>query len=385
MSSLIPPVLQGYIEQDALLVCIDVEAHCYNLSCRESQREGDTTDRRICEIGVCMLDTRDMVDTKDLGDRAFNLAQHFDVHEFAIRNAEHDNTRWRCKGSWCPVGRAENFLFGDVTWIWKRDIEKELVKLIRVKVGRSIEPNKDKQRRSNDTVSTYRPVIFLYFDCRNDVKWLREHNVDLPARFPNSEVIDVQRCDFTGVVAALLNRSRLGCRNLLTYLGLPSEKKHNGGNDSVFEMQAWLAGLSLTPRQLASLYAGQAIAPVLPRFWAKDFDWVEDHCARGIEVSSATLTRTPSPTRCEVFPALLSANQSTESHHTVCSSDVSDDASMLSQLTISSPAGSVSIGLVWTSTQVQVVAVSQNEAPDDGKHLTRGEKRCKKKRVPLEL
>ena len=140
-----------------------------------------------------------------------------------------------------------------------------MVRVIDTKLG--IKPNV--RPRPN----THRKVVFLYFCCANDRIWLAEHNVNLSKTYPNSEEINIQVTGVGNTITSLTRKPQCSAYNLFSYLGVPTAHAHNGGNDAAFELQAWVAGLCLTPSQRSALYGGAAIRPYLPSVWSAEFHW----------------------------------------------------------------------------------------------------------------
>ncbi|KAK5946473.1 hypothetical protein PMZ80_000616 [Knufia obscura] len=373
-STPIPLALQRYKDEDALTVAVDVEAHCHNRSYKDFKLLGDTKDRRICEVGLGLFDTRALSKITDVGDRGFNLAQHIEAHDSRSEK----------------LNMTTNFLFGSVTWIWKNNLEREIVRIINKKLGVTNSKGKGKGTANKNTNLTHRKVIFLFFDYNNDLKWLAEHGVNLSARFPNSEIVDIQKCGFSQIVANNLNQSQLGCRNLLLYLGLPSEKKHNGGNDAVFEMQGWIAGLCFTDEQRAKLEAGYKIEPVLPKYWAKDFSWSrhlnEEDVGGGSSLAASETTATPLLAEPSQFPALTDS--------VATASNVDETASMVETFAMASlePTASAEVGSnidrqdLATTTQDEIAVTDQVEgSSNNGKRAARVANGRKKQWTKFEL
>lgn len=242
--------LEQAIREKALLVCIDVEAHCHNTSIKERKAGMRTNKRRICEIGIDFMDTTEIKED-DMGDRATNLLKYHHPYELAIQDARHDPSTAKCHpAGFCRVGIPENFLFGHPKYIFKHEIKDVVLGLIRSYAG-----------------SMDRKIIFLFFAQANDMMWLSENGVELQQAFPNSEIIDIQRCRSAVTLAKIYHKQHLGARDLYPAIGIPTENKHNGGNDAAFELQAWLAESSMNESDFLTLANGGHLQPMMPKMW----------------------------------------------------------------------------------------------------------------------
>ena len=248
---------------------------------------------------MTLLDTRDMNKVPEIGDRGFNLGEYFDPWLFGIIDAKHDPKKMKCT-PYCKAGDAEDFLFGSVNWIWKSDIEAAMVKVIDNRLG--IKPELEARPQN------HRKIVFLYFCMANDRIWLAEHNVNLTRKYPNSEERDIQVEGIGNAVSRLTRKSMCKATELFSYLGVPTSHEHNGGNDSAFELQAWLAGLCLTPTQRSALYSGTPIRPYLPRVWAPEFSWATDSllaAPQDLVVSASSLATLPTVTTPSTTASLM--------------------------------------------------------------------------------
>jgi hypothetical protein len=122
----------------------------------------------------------------------------------------------------------------------------------------------------------YRPrkkVVFMFYDSSNDIKWLRSLNIDFQHEFPGSEVLDIQKVDVPNAIArgleyATSNRhAQVVASKLYRALGFAIENAHNGGNDAMYGLRAYLAGMVLTTTQYGQLSSGNgALTSALDRF-----------------------------------------------------------------------------------------------------------------------
>lgn len=251
MNLLTRGLLAQAIQEQALLVCIDVEAHCFNVTRVEHLAGMRTNRRRICEIGIDFVDTTEIKED-DLGDRATNLMKYHRPHEFVIREARHDPKKSRCHPSgFCKVGAPENFLFGHPKYIGKAEIANTILDLVRSYAG-----------------STERKIVFLFYARSNDLIWLVENGIVLEDEFENFDIIDIQKCRPAITIARVQGAHgvpHLGARHLYPAIGIPTENKHNGGNDAAFELQAWLAESTMTEEDFQILANGGRLEPLLPK------------------------------------------------------------------------------------------------------------------------
>ncbi|KAK5946472.1 hypothetical protein PMZ80_000615 [Knufia obscura] len=313
MSTPVPPTLQQHITNDAVIICIDVEAHCRGPTRAQLEMAmyGHWKERRVCEVGVTILDTRHIKNIP-LDDRGIESNRFFQPHEFGIEGAKHDPGpgRRNCHraGFW-PVGLAKDFKFGRVRWIKKEEIMTELVSLIEGHVDRPSNAYQGEPKQNSNIPATcknethnatrtccqqaaagkqgYRPAVFIYFARVNDQIWLSQHDTDLIGAFPNSTTIDIQQTFPSTTIARNLGKPQCSAGDLLEKLGNPTASRHNGGNDAFYELQAYLAGLCLTRAQRNTIGIGGIIEPELPKMWE---GWVRRH-ASAMEDVRARLTR----------------------------------------------------------------------------------------------
>jgi hypothetical protein len=113
----------------------------------------------------------------------------------------------------------------------------------------------------------------MFYDSRNDLKWLKSLGIDFKEEFPASGLIDIQKDRIPMSVAEGLEEAigkdfpRLGARRLYEALGFQIDNAHNGGNDAMYELRAFLAGKVLTSTQLDTIaYGVDTLLPILDRF-----------------------------------------------------------------------------------------------------------------------
>ncbi|KAK5092761.1 hypothetical protein LTR24_004953 [Lithohypha guttulata] len=251
------PSLEQYIQDDVVFVSIDTEM----VQDPEQSRYG------ITEVGMCLLDTRDLRQISDFGVRGDSATKLFDAHHFGL----YENTMSSAGDDMSSArtrirSRSYKYIFGNaaVKWIPSSRIEREMSRLIYQKLGNELG----------------RKIVFLYFDQTFDMQFLNEANVFLNDEFPNHVVIDTQLVGAAAVIGKHLGKSRASAEAVYDHLGVPTtlydnaykcghvaNKQHNAGNDAVFQMQAWIAGLCLQDEHWKSLHRGEKLRPEMGRAW----------------------------------------------------------------------------------------------------------------------
>jgi len=251
------PELEQYIQDDVLFVSIDTEM----VQDPEQSRYG------ITEVGMCLLDTRDLGQMSDSGVRGDSATELFDAHHFGLYNNAMSAEGEEGRSARSKIrSRSYKYIFGNaaVKWISSARIEREMSRLIYEKLGNELS----------------RKIVFLYFDKTFDMQFLHEANVSLTEEFPNHEVIDTQLVGAAAVVGKCLGKSRASAEAVYDCLGVPTtlydnahkkghvaNKLHNAGNDAVFQMQAWVAGLYLQDEHWKALHRGAKLRPEMRRAW----------------------------------------------------------------------------------------------------------------------
>lgn len=260
--------LEHYMQEDVLFVSIDTEM----VQDPENSRYG------VTEVGMCLLDTRDLRQLDEFGMRGDNVTQLFDAHHFGLyKNQEAlDGKEGNAIRARIP-SHSWKYIFGKaaVKWIPTSRIEREMSKLIYQKLGSEMS----------------RKVVFLYFDKTLDMQYLNKADVFLTEEFPNHEIIDTQWLGVAAVVAKILGQPRATAAAVYDYLGVPTtlyentysrqhtaNKQHTAGNDAIFQMQAWVAGLCLKDEHWEPLHRGEKLRPEMKRAWERT-SMVEDPVA----------------------------------------------------------------------------------------------------------
>ena len=270
------PTLEQYMKDDVLFVSIDTEM---------IQDPGESR-YGITEVGMCLLDTRDLRQLSDSGTRGDNAIHLFDAHQFGLYKnqevadgAEGESLQTRIRS------RSWKYIFGKsaIKWISYSRIEREMSSLIYQKLKE--EPA--------------RKVVFLFFDKTYDLQFLNQADVSLSEEFPNSEVVDTQMVGAAAAVAQILGHPRASANVVYDHLGVPTTvlnkesragvfiKQHSAGNDAMFQMQAWVAGLYLKEDDWESLHRGAKLRPEMKRIWRNrkesQADGVSDHLKEDLD------------------------------------------------------------------------------------------------------
>lgn len=253
-------------KNDEVLICIDVECHCQNQTAAEFQVGIVGRKKRVCEVGSTILDSRDIANLAP-DDRFQNTWTQFRSFDFVI--AEHAHMRTGEHLHWCHIGSAEDFLFGTSRWVKKTEFREEFVKFVRG----SFRPNQEaNQSYTGNTVSSLtisepsssqskipdkgeRHIVFLMFGVGTDKKWLLSLGVDLNLEFPYAKHENLQANSVARMVGRYMGKQLPSAADVFDYLGVGVHKAHNGGNDSVFEMQVFLAPFSMTKEQWSQLHS----------------------------------------------------------------------------------------------------------------------------------
>ncbi|KAK5135815.1 hypothetical protein LTR08_004642 [Meristemomyces frigidus] len=207
MLGLVPNESFKAIDKDVVFVSIDCEAH-------------EHAQNKITEVGVAVLDTRDVAgmddDTKE--EAWFSKMKY--AHYRPIEYAKLINRSY-IKG--CP----EQFGFGSSSWIKLADMGPILKRIFQsptqlLQAGDfSVVPSEEK-----------RNVIFVAHGASNDKAYLKKVGFDMTADAVVSRTMDTQ------VVASGSKKHSIALRRLLLSLGSDPVNLHNAGNDAAYTLQA---------------------------------------------------------------------------------------------------------------------------------------------------
>ena len=249
--------------KDAVFVCLDYEGVC---------GEKDVTS----EIGLSFLDVRDLYqrlkpqgsaasgkdfsphDATPAGDRGKNWFRF--IRTMHWRNQDHKHY------ATCPKhyhkGDPGAFAFGSTKFIREAEIEALMNGWITNIGKRNLRPGEEK-----------RNIILLSFASHMEETSTRRHVGREHDWFRAYDAWDIQKMGFAALLAsAHFNDSdtskKIGNPDACRWLGVNTGTNllHNAGNDSAFEMQAFLAGQLLTDTQKDTIKNGTHL-PALPSTW----------------------------------------------------------------------------------------------------------------------
>ncbi|KAK3504969.1 QDE-2-interacting protein [Neurospora crassa] len=198
-------------EKSVVFVAIDLEAYELDQSI-------------ITEVGLAILDTAEITNvapgegSKNWFD--FIKARHIRVKEFSwAQNSRH------------VQGRAEYFDFGESEFI-------EVTKIARV-LKETIEGES-----SIGGEGAKRPVVLVFHDQSQDLKYIRMLGYDVASADNILEVVDTR--EMYQYLSRSNNASKLS--NVCGFLDISWKNMHNAGNDAVYTLQAMM-GLAIDLRQ----------------------------------------------------------------------------------------------------------------------------------------
>ncbi|KAK0625648.1 hypothetical protein DIS24_g11043 [Lasiodiplodia hormozganensis] len=215
------------LDNDALLVCIDVEKWMVPPWMRHGRRQARKVSTPT-ELGISVSDPLDL----PLADR-LNLNQrilHSRARHVRLRELCHlINERRSYYEHVCKEGCEKHFQFGQTEFAWLEQT-KQILKEMLLVPRRAEEEEKEK-------ASGFRPVALLFHDSRNDEKWLREEfDVDLnKPEFAGVFIVDTQK-----VTRRQGNGNPIGLMELLSDNNIMTDHSHNSGNDAIRTLVAGL-------------------------------------------------------------------------------------------------------------------------------------------------
>ncbi|KAJ9615033.1 hypothetical protein H2200_001107 [Cladophialophora chaetospira] len=196
-------------------------------------------------------------------DRAINTWKHISSHLIAIKENKHLFPKGHA--DWCVIGHPRDFVFGEAMWIDTKDKAREaVVKHIRTLLG---DPT-DAASLSDTNYINQRKIVFLFYAAGQDRSWLKGLNIDLEREFANMEIVDSQLEFPAWHICRRINNGapgfQLSAEKLYSHLGfLTGEGMHNGGNDAVWELRAYLASLTLSQAQRDHIWHVGHLAPLV--------------------------------------------------------------------------------------------------------------------------
>ncbi|KAK3379375.1 hypothetical protein B0T24DRAFT_675173 [Lasiosphaeria ovina] len=209
-----PTVLEP--EGSVLFIAIDIEAYEFNHNI-------------ITEIGLAMLDTKDLANTApgDGGKGWFPLirARHLRIKENSwAMNTTHVH------------GCADNFDFGTSEFVPKHAAIAVLNHIIQQEAS-----------ASGDGPEQQRPVVLVFHEALSDIKFLQSMNCNI---YKTKNAIDIADTrEMYQYMCRAKNPTKL--ESILEALDIPYRYLHNAGNDAVYTLRA-MVGLAIK-RRLASL------------------------------------------------------------------------------------------------------------------------------------
>ncbi|KAF4544281.1 Qde-2-interacting protein [Lasiodiplodia theobromae] len=211
------------LDNDALLVCIDVEKWMvppWMLSGLERARKISTP----TELGISVSDPLDLppADRLNLNQRILHSrARHVRLQELChLRNPRRQYYKDVCK-----KGCENHFEFGQTEFASIEQTKQILREMLLV------------PRRPEDQAGGLRPVALVFHDGRNDEKWLREEfDVDLnKPEFASVFTVDTQK-----VAGGQTKGNQIGLMTLLAANNIATDHSHNSGNDAIRTLVAGL-------------------------------------------------------------------------------------------------------------------------------------------------
>ena len=238
------PTRTGRWPVDSVIICLDLECHCRNQSWKEFSQGVRRTERRVSEIGLSSLDTKS-VQLDAPGDRASAFWPAIKAFHFAIK--EHSHPVKGNHAHWCRKVDVNSFEFGKTSWVSASAVKLAVVNKVRSLIGEPL------TARLNTGLVNRRKIVWVYFAKSNDELWLRELGINLHEEFPNSYTVDMQNRTISRVLGGQLRKPQISASDLFAALGIQTRNTHNGGQDAVFELRAYLADMALTDDQVDSI------------------------------------------------------------------------------------------------------------------------------------
>jgi hypothetical protein len=266
----------AWLKEKALVVGIDLETNCWALDKRDGREFGrlkgllkkgekltrrqqdrfyelDALNRkgRVSEIGMAFLDSK-KVSWSKRGDRFCNAWKHIDAVNLVIREHVHVGPHM----GWCRHNDSDHdftFRYGKPEKISKAAARNVMVNKIKAALGESRVPASSKPYR-NDT-----PIVFVFFAKGNDLRWLAPLGIDIREEFPNCTIVDCQKGPIGNIVSRNLYKPQCCAGDYIEALGIDHTGAHNGGNDAVHELRAFLAECALDEEQHASVLDGNSL------------------------------------------------------------------------------------------------------------------------------
>lgn len=236
--------------EGALIVCIDVEASTYG-------------GNEILEVGVAMLDTNDLVGVAP-GAGGTNWIKLIKARHFVIRDHCHIVNKRFATG--CPdktlfaiseyITEAAAKYKIPPCWMVKKPATATTTKKTASsssKDSKTLSRVDEKLPPDSSNSSPYKPVAFVGHDLRSDT--------NLIGRLGISMKLDHVIASYDTQV---LSGARRKLSEMLMNLGIPCDHTHNGCNDAVFTLQAFIAIVSMSPEARNMFVMVQRARAIIP-------------------------------------------------------------------------------------------------------------------------
>lgn len=206
MLGLLPSAGSKQFIEDAVFVCIDCEAF-------------EHAQKKITEVGIAVLDTRDVADLHRDDDEQkwffrMKYAHYRPVEYASLRNKTH------------ITGCPEKFSFGPSTWVKRTDLRTILQRVFRYPTQLQQAAHLDVGLSDAD-----RNVVFVAHGATNDTAYLKQVGFDLSAGANIARTCDTQK------IAGSKKRP-VSLQRLLLSLGHEGVNLHNAGNDAAYTLQS---------------------------------------------------------------------------------------------------------------------------------------------------
>lgn len=218
--------------KDAVLLCIDCEAF-------------ERDQRKVTELGVAVLDTRDLRGVAPGKNGEDWVAKMKYAHFRPVEYARLVNRRF-------VQGCEEGFAFGSSTWIRLADAKKVLESIFATpeRLAEVAEFGKEfgKAERRN--------VVFVAHGVSNDDAYLRALGFQLSDAKNVVRQVDSQR------VAGGTKKNSMGLKRLLHHLGIKNHGLHNAGNDAAYTLQAVIVMAVKDYKQPGLIFGEEALPAI---------------------------------------------------------------------------------------------------------------------------
>lgn len=227
-----PALREDY--KDAVLICIDCEAF-------------ERDQRKVTELGVAVLDTRDLrgVTSGENGEEwvAKMKYAHFRPAEYA-----------RLVNRKFVKGCEDRFAFGDSTWIRLADAKTVLERIFQApeRLGEVANFASEFGKKGGKG----RNVVFVAHGISNDDAYLGALGFQLKNAKNVVRQVDSQR------VAGGTKKNSMGLKRLLQHLGIKNQGLHNAGNDAAYTLKAVIMMAVKEYKQPGLIFGEEALSAI---------------------------------------------------------------------------------------------------------------------------